>query len=134
MIPDFNEHGNLPPGIHLATIDEVVERFGSGSPERDVEVREMTEFVEWAKRAGVRRLMINGSFVTDKTAPNDVDVVIQPGPDYPKGESPLQDEHLRFPFLQVLVAADDADFEAWALEDFGTDREMREKGVVELKL
>ena len=23
MIPDFDEHGYLPPGIHLATIDEV---------------------------------------------------------------------------------------------------------------
>ena len=37
MLPEFDEVGNLPPGIHRATIEEVVQRFGVGSPERDVE-------------------------------------------------------------------------------------------------
>jgi len=39
-----------------------------------------------------------------------------------------------WPFLQVLVAADDADLEIWAIADFGTDREGRPKGVVEVIL
>ena len=41
---------------------------------------------------------------------------------------------LSWPFLQIIIAADDADLERWALEDFGTDRRQRAKGVVEVIL
>jgi hypothetical protein len=81
VLPDYDEYGNLPPGIHPASIEEVVRRFGAGSPERDVEGRELLQFIEWARRAGVRRLVVDGSFVTKKGEPNDVDLVILPGPD-----------------------------------------------------
>jgi len=134
MLPAFDEFGNLPPGIHRATIEEVVQQFGAGSPERDVEARELVQFVEWARRGGVRRLIVNGSFVTAKAAPNDVDLIILPGPDYPGDQSSPTDDELRWPFLQVLVAADEDDLERWALQDFGTDRNQRPKGVVEVTL
>jgi hypothetical protein len=39
-----------------------------------------------------------------------------------------------WPFLQIIVAADDADFEAWATGLFATDREDRPKGVLEVIL
>jgi hypothetical protein len=134
MIPDFDDEGNLPPGIHRATIEEVEQRFGHGSPEREVEIRELADFVAWARRAGVRRLMVNGSFTTAKESPNDVDVVILPS------EATLSDPQFgtsseaAWPFLQILVAVDDADFEQWAHRDFATDREGRNKGVVEVIL
>ena len=83
MLPPFDEHGNLPPGIHRCTIDEVVPRFGRGSPERKVETQELLKFVEWARHAGVLRLIVNGSFVTAQVSPNDVDLIVLPGPDYP---------------------------------------------------
>lgn len=133
-MPDFDQHGYLPAGIHRCRVTEIVERFGIGSPEREVETQELLQFIEWAKRAGVRRLIINGSFVTDKVDPNDVDVVILPGTDYPRHESPLSDATTMWPFLHVLVAADDADLENWALGDFGTDRAGQTKGVLELIL
>lgn len=31
VIPDFDESGNLPPGIHEATWEEVVERYGGNT-------------------------------------------------------------------------------------------------------
>jgi hypothetical protein len=77
---------------------------------------------------------VNGSFVTGKLDPNDVDVVILPGPGYPNGHPPLDSDDLVWPFLQIIVAADDADFEAWATRQFGTDRKNRPKGVVEVTL
>ena len=46
----------------------------------------------------------------------------------------LNDEELVWPFLQIIVAADDADFEAWATRQFATDRKKRPKGVVEVVL
>ena len=32
--PDFNEHGDLPPGIYQGTLEEVITRFGRGTPQR----------------------------------------------------------------------------------------------------
>ena len=134
MLPDFDEIGNLPPGIHRATIEEVIERFGGGSPEREVEADELLYFVGWARRAGVLRLIVNGSFATATIAPNGVDLVVLPGPDYPRDQPSATDAEVRWPFLQVLVAADENDLELWAVQDFGTDRNLRPKGVVEVIL
>lgn len=134
MLPPFDDVGNLPPGIHPCSITELVDRFGSGSEERETEISELLHFIEAAKAAGVRRLLVNGSFVTGKLAPNDVDLVILPGSDYPRQEPPLESDELIWPFLQIIVAVDDADLEAWATRQFSTDRRKRPKGVVEVIL
>lgn len=40
MIPDFNDHGYLPPSIHAATLDEIANRYGDrrGVPKGLIEV------------------------------------------------------------------------------------------------
>ena len=134
MLPPFDDFGNLPAGIHSCTVEELVSRFGSGSEERETEINELLHFIDAARKAGVRRLMVNGSFVTGRLAPNDVDVVILPGPDYPRQSRELESNELIWPFLQIIVAADDADFESWAVKQFSTDRLRRAKGVVEVIL
>jgi hypothetical protein len=134
MLPPFDDIGNLPPGIHACSLAELTARFGTGSEERETEINELVDFIEAARIAGVRRLMVNGSFVTGKLAPNDVDVVILPGPDYPRDASELDASEVVWPFLQIIVAADDADFEAWATHQFATDRRRHAKGVVEVIL
>jgi len=134
MLPPFDDFGNLPAGIHSCTIEELVSRFGTGSEERETEINELLNFIDAAKKAGVQRLMVNGSFVTGRLAPNDVDVVILPGPDYPRQSRELEGNELIWPFLQIIVAADDADFESWAVKQFSTDRRRRAKGVVEVIL
>jgi hypothetical protein len=128
VLPPFDDVGHLPPGIHRSSL---AERFGSGSDEREAQIQEPQTFLDAARAAGVRRVLVNGSFVTGKLSPNDVDVVYLPGPDYPHGTRPLDDEELIWPFLQLIVAADDADFESWATRQFATDRLKRPKGVVE---
>jgi hypothetical protein len=134
MLPDFDEHGYLPFGIHSCPIDELVARFGSGSSEREIEIQELIQFIDWAKRAGVRRLIVNGSFVTEKESPNDVDIVILPGADYPRDQRPIGEQEMLWPYLQIFVADDDADLVTWAIQDFGTDRQDQRKGVVEVIL
>ena len=134
MLPPFDDFGNLPAGIHSCTIEELVSRFGTGSEERETEINELLNFIDAAKKAGVQRLMVNGSFVTGRLAPNDVDVVILPGPDYPRQSRELESNELIWPFLQIIVAADDGDFESWAVKQFSTDRRRRAKGVVEVIL
>jgi hypothetical protein len=134
VLPAFDENGYLPPRIHRCDVGVIVERFGSGSPERAVQTQELLEFIEWARRAGIQRLLINGSYVTAKLVPNDVDIVVLPSSDYPRDEKSCTEEESRWPFLEIVIAADDDDFETWALADFGTDRTQLPKGVVEVIL
>ena len=99
MLPPFDDFGNLPPGIHQCSLAELIARFGSGSEERIAEISELVRFIEAAKTAGVRRLLVNGSFVTEKLSPNDVDVVFLPGADYPRQTRPLDGDELVWPFF-----------------------------------
>ncbi len=75
-IPPLQYDGFLPPGLHLAEIDEIEDRFGKNTSRRkDLFVR-LRLFVELARHCGALRMFVNGSFVTAKAEPDDVDVVI----------------------------------------------------------
>lgn len=79
-IPAFDPvTGYLPPGLHDATIDEVSEAFGFSAGRR-----ELLANLEWIARAlfaaGVEDLRIDGSFVTDKPEPADIDGFWVDGP------------------------------------------------------
>jgi hypothetical protein len=78
-IPAFTTDGLLPPGVHDCTLDELRERFGSfqGSDRRCRLFDAFEAFVREAKGAGVvRALIVDGSFVTDRDDPGDIDVII----------------------------------------------------------
>ena len=73
MLPGFDpESGRLPPGEHVASWDEVVERFG-WTPRRRALLHGLAEAVELLAAAGCRRVWLNGSFVTAKDEPGDFD-------------------------------------------------------------
>ncbi len=76
MIPAFYDNGYLPPGIHLATLDEIRDRFGLESEVRRAQMESLVWLVDLARSAGIRRIVVNGSFVTDILEPNDVDCVL----------------------------------------------------------
>lgn len=134
MLPEFDESGYLPPGIHLCTLEEVVSRFGQGSPEREVETNELVKFVQWARQANVKRLVVDGSYVTAKVSPNDVDIAVLPSEGYSRQSGPIKPMAEQWPFLHVELAADEADFERWAQRDFGFDRNRNPRGIVEVIL
>ncbi len=72
-IPALQENGELPPGEHLASLDEVETVYGSFTERRKLLMRGLRNAVSSFELSGVRRLWINGSFVTDKDEPNDID-------------------------------------------------------------
>ena len=72
MIPPFQPDGNLPPGRHTATWEEVVARFG-GNPQRNRLLDGLRRAVSSLQAAGCPRIYLNGSFVTDKPDPDDFD-------------------------------------------------------------
>jgi hypothetical protein len=77
MIPDFDEHGLLPPGIHDCTVPEIEERFCWTTRRKEL-FAGLSAFIatEWRPLGVSSALCIDGSFVRDKPLPEDVDVVI----------------------------------------------------------
>ena len=131
MIPDFNEHGYLPPGLHPASLDEIEERFGGTSEVRRVQMESVRWLVDAAMRAGVRRVVLNGSFVTNALEPNDVDCVLLIEARFPKDPVAERELLVPFPFLDVQLADQDA-FERLVGDFFATDRFLTAKGMIEV--
>nr|VFJ94353.1 MAG: hypothetical protein BECKH772A_GA0070896_100712 [Candidatus Kentron sp. H]VFJ95240.1 MAG: hypothetical protein BECKH772B_GA0070898_100742 [Candidatus Kentron sp. H]VFK01640.1 MAG: hypothetical protein BECKH772C_GA0070978_100702 [Candidatus Kentron sp. H] len=75
-IPDFRPDGYLPEGMHPASEAEVTFRFGTANRQRRRLVLRVRRWVELAHRIDAPRLFIDGSFVTAKAEPNDVDAVV----------------------------------------------------------
>jgi hypothetical protein len=79
VIPPFNEQGLLPDGIHDCTMDEVAERFGAfqSSDRRPQLWARLAEFMRELKACGLMdAVLVDGSFVTAISTPNDVDLVL----------------------------------------------------------
>jgi hypothetical protein len=75
--PDFNDEGDLPVGIHQATLAEVVEHFGRDTKQRRIVAQRLVRIYDLAVSTGcVARFIIYGSFVTSKLDPNDVDIFL----------------------------------------------------------
>jgi hypothetical protein len=73
VLPAFDpESGRLPPGEHVASWDEVVERFGWTERRRRL-LDGLAEAIELLAEAGCRQIWLNGSFVTAKDEPGDFD-------------------------------------------------------------
>lgn len=76
-LSSLNENGDLPPGIHRATLSETLRRFATGSYPRKAVAKRLERIYRIALSTGhLPRFVIFGSFVTSKQEPNDVDVFI----------------------------------------------------------
>jgi hypothetical protein len=129
MIPEFNDDGYLPPGIHPATLEEIAARFGQETELRRVQMESLRWLVDLAKRAGVQRLVVNGSFVTDKPEPNDVDCVLLIGSDFPRDASAEAELIEGLPFIQMELLMQEG-FEHLTERVFATDRDLVPKGMI----
>lgn len=84
-IPDFTAQGLLPDGIHECTLDEVRDRFGrfQSSDRRIQLLQKLTQFLHEARLTTlVKGIFIDGSFVTNKDEPNDIDLILVLQPDH----------------------------------------------------
>lgn len=76
-LPAFNEEGDLPPGVHRATLSGVLERFGQGTVQRRAVADRLNRIYLLAASTGLlARFVVFGSFVTAKAEPNDVDIIL----------------------------------------------------------
>ena len=133
MIPPFTESGLLPAGVYPATLDEIDARFGRPSEIRGVQIQSVRWMVELAIRAGVQRIVLNGSFVTDIIEPNDVDCVLLFVPGRVQDRNALKELRVGLPFLDIAIV-EQVDFDEFVGHVFAADRFNVPKGMVEVIL
>ncbi|HEX5444201.1 MAG TPA: hypothetical protein VFW87_10250 [Pirellulales bacterium] len=76
-LPKFNELGDLPEGRYQVTLSEVIARFGSGTTQREAVTSRLQRIYRLAVATGLLdRLVVFGSYISEASEPNDVDVVV----------------------------------------------------------
>ena len=74
-LPELTNTGELPLGVHPASLDETLARFGTGHALRIAVSERLERIYQVAAATGhLARFVVYGSFITDKDRPNDVDV------------------------------------------------------------
>ena len=77
MIPNFISIGGpwkvLPPGVHVATIEEIRIRFATTSYRQHL-FSGFEEAIISLSKAGCKTVFLDGSFITAKPIPDDYDV------------------------------------------------------------
>ena len=94
-IPALDEDGFLPQGIHDGLLTEVEERFGrfQGSDQRCKLFEKLVVLIRQARQSGlVVQMILDGSFVTDKDLPGDIDLilVVRPSHDFRQTLRPME--------------------------------------------
>jgi len=74
-IPPFNENGELPVGEYVVSLDEIENRFGCTNAKRRQLMQGLRSAAKNLRKARVCKLWVDGSFVTDKENPDDIDGV-----------------------------------------------------------
>lgn len=139
MVPDFVD-GMLPPGQWLATWDEVEAAFGTNTWRRRL-LAGCRRALAALKAAGCRRAWIDGSFVTAKAQPADIDgcydpigvdrALLHPALTDLSPGRPAQKAEFGCEFFPNIVEAGSG---IYFVEFFQRDRDGRAKGVITLDL
>ena len=140
--PPLNEQGDLPVGVHSATLGEVIERFGKSSSCRAALVRRLDRIYPLVRGTnGLARFILFGSFITAKDAPNDVDIFLLMADSFDvskiTGEAAVLLDHLAAQnyegasiFWVRLAGASGG--EQAAIEDWQIKRDGTRRGLVEV--
>lgn len=138
-IPALNADGHLPIGVFDCSLAEVRARFGSfqGSDIRPRHCAHLEELIVVMQRSKLfKELLIDGSFVTSKPSPNDIDLVavLHPGHDFerdlPMSEYALVSRNLlrrRFGF-DIIVAEGESQLYKTYVEFFSRVRSIPTRG------
>ena len=145
MIPQFTDEGLLPPGVHETDLEGLKEKMGWSRKRREL-LERLEEALELMASCGVVRVYLDGSFVTDKDRPKDIDGCYdlaeevsaddlgRLAPIFPPNLSNRAENKRRFGVDFFPAAATELGSGQPFLEFFQTDREGRERGVLSVEL
>ncbi|MEO6165251.1 MAG: hypothetical protein ABIP88_14060 [Candidatus Binatia bacterium] len=141
-IPPFRDDGYLPEGLYVGSETEIFSRFGSSNRTRRRLAMRLRRWIELGKSIGAKRLLVDGSFVTAREDPYDVDTVISLPQDFAKQVDQeltpaleLEEMLLTRRPEEIFAAEDENDWQEW-VNFFSQTREPdgRRKGLVEIRL
>jgi hypothetical protein len=141
-IPPFRPDGYLPEGVHMCSEAEVLFRFGSSNRRRRRLVLRLRRWIELGRQVGARLLLVDGSFVTAKAEPHDIDSVLFLPEDFTQQLErefapalELEEMLLTRRPEELFAAEDETDWQEW-VAFFSQTREpdRRRKGLVEIHL
>ena len=145
MLPPFDEEGMLPPGVHGADLGELEEKMG-WTNKRKALIEGLRRALELMRDCGVARVYLDGSSVTDKDRPNDVDGcydlseditredLSRLAPIFPPSPANRSKAKELFGVDFFPAAATELGSGQPFLRFFQKDREGRERGVVMIEL
>lgn len=144
MIPSFTDEGLLPPGVHDTDLEELKEKMGWSRRRREL-LEGLEESLGLMAACRVERVYLDGSFVTDKDRPNDIDGCYDLAEDvtdddlgrlapiFPPSPSNRAEAKRRFGVDFFPAAATELGSGQPFLRFFQTDREGRERGVLSVE-
>ena len=140
-LPGVTGVGDLPVGLHKATLAEITQRFGTDSGRRKLLALRLRRVYEIAQSTGrLARFVVFGSFITGKEDPNDVDIFMIMDDEFDitaAGDARLLFEHAAAQshfgcsVFWVRRAAAMGGEQA-AIEDWQVKRDGTERGIVEI--
>ncbi len=77
MIPSFDKHGNLSPGIYIATVTEIRTRFAY-NPKRKALFAKLKTVLSMLQTSNCHEVYLNGSYITSNPEPGDYDLCWEP--------------------------------------------------------
>lgn len=145
MIP-YTEHGNLIPGIHELSIHQLVMQFVDDFPNSDTRRDIIHKFKQWVQQlhslVPPRYMWIDGSFLTTKVNPKDIDLVVfytleDLNPEVAARINELIHEVSRFLRCDAYLcfvneSEQENERKTYWQKQFGQDRDKNEKGIVQL--
>jgi hypothetical protein len=143
VLPELTDDGELPAGVHVANWQDFQTRFCRSSPRRVWLADRLKTLLQLAGSSReLRRVFVWGSFVTAKTTPGDLDVLLlmDEGFEADRLAEPAQAvfDSVRARLLfqadvfWARVSIGNETINLW-LETYQTSRDFRKRGIVELE-
>jgi hypothetical protein len=139
-LPEFNERGVFPPGIYPARLDEFKRRLGFNSYRQEMIEKGLLSVLNELRDKDLRRIFVDGSFVTEKPFPGDIDAyVLVPDRTHPMFRF-IAERHkawralYRIHCFPAIQNEDGFGSEVYWKDFFGHQPDQSPKGIVALEL
>lgn len=138
MIPDWDNKGNLPPGVWTASIEEIEKRCAT-SENRRLLFRGFKQVIELLQAASCPEVFLNGSYVTSAATPGDYDLCyewngMQAAESLHAFLTMTAEERKRIYFGDIFVRMPSPPFFFDHVEEWQKDRDGEIKGILRIDL
>ncbi|MBU4602534.1 hypothetical protein KKA86_05495 [bacterium] len=139
MLPEFNKYGNLPAGVYKSSISCIENKFGTSSEERISLFNDFRKFLKMLSpfKKNIKRLILDGSFVTSKESPGDIDCIMIINNNFrfiPEIVEELGNSKELYNIHLFMFEEKNIESCRGMLNFFSKDKDLKPKGIIEVIL